>query len=159
MKPEELLPYLRKFITVELDDGTEESGFVANPEAFRDMDDPPSRISLLNGLFRSDVPISRIVSVTLPVREDTIQIPIVDLEGRYGPSPDDLISEAVSNIVEEDTPEDSAEEPEKLLKEEDPEEEILEEKIDEIYQKSLQDTVDIDLDSLLNQELKKTEDQ
>ena len=80
MKAEELTPYLKKFITVTLDDHSEESGYISNPDDFKDPSSPPLKLSLLNGLMNSEVLISRIISVSLPVREDTLKIPIIGFD-------------------------------------------------------------------------------
>lgn len=81
MRLEEVLPYVRKFISAELDDGTVISGYVSNPESFHDGNEDNARIELLNGLQSSKVIIRRIVNITVPDRENTTRIPIVDTEG------------------------------------------------------------------------------
>jgi hypothetical protein len=82
MDPKDLIPYRNKFISATLDDGSIVSGYVSNPEDFSDVEDREDRkILLLNGLLHSEIQVSRIVDITLPEREDTIHIPVVDTDG------------------------------------------------------------------------------
>lgn len=82
MDPKDLIPYRNKFISATLDDGSIVSGYVSNPEDFSDGEDQEDRkILLLNGLLHSEIQVSRIVDITLPEREDTIHIPVVDTDG------------------------------------------------------------------------------
>ena len=76
MRAEELIPYLTKFVTVTLDDFSEVSGYISNPNDFKTLDDSINMV-LVNGLQNSQVPISRIIDICEAVREDTTQIPIV----------------------------------------------------------------------------------
>ncbi|MEE8808369.1 MAG: hypothetical protein SOI44_08135 [Lactimicrobium sp.] len=76
MRAEELIPYLKKFVTVTLDDFSEVSGYISNPNDFKTLDDSINMV-LVNGLQNSQVPISRIIDICEAVREDTTQIPIV----------------------------------------------------------------------------------
>jgi hypothetical protein len=76
MKAVELAPYLQKFITVTLNDGTEISGYISNPEDFRNHLDDDGQVTLVNGLQNSVTEISRIVKVEVAVREDTTEIPV-----------------------------------------------------------------------------------
>ena len=119
MKPEELVPYLKKFITVQLDDGTEDSGYVANPDAFKNPDHKPEKLVLMNGLFNSEVLISRIISVSTPVREDTLKIPIIGFDEEL------------------------------KLPQEEEEEEDMDSKIDALYRESLKENPEFDLYELL----------
>lgn len=77
MDPQEFIPYLRKFIEVTLDDGTKTAGYVTNPDAFKDASFEPTHIELINGLMKSSVPVKRVVSIGLPVREDTVELPVI----------------------------------------------------------------------------------
>ena len=107
MKAEELIPYLKKFITVRLDDNSEESGYIANPDAFKDLSDPPEKLNLLNGLMNSEVMISRIVSVSLPVREDTLKIPIIGFDTNLEPQvQEDDIDEQINTLYQKSLAED-----------------------------------------------------
>ncbi len=76
MRAEEIRPYITKFVTIILDDDTEVSGYIANPEDFKQSSDDIS-IVLVNGLQNSQIPIFRIVGIHEAVREETIEIPIV----------------------------------------------------------------------------------
>ena len=77
MKPNDFIPYLRKFIEVTLDDGSKTNGYVTNPDSFKDTQNEPTHIELINGLMKSSVPLARIVSIGLPVREDTVELPVI----------------------------------------------------------------------------------
>lgn len=77
MDPLEFLPYLKKFIEVTLDDGTRAAGYITNPDAFKNEEQPPTHVELINGLMKSAVPLSRILSIGLPAREDTVELPII----------------------------------------------------------------------------------
>jgi len=81
MEIKDIMPYVRKFISAELDDGTVISGYVSNPESFTDDSREEATIELLNGLQKSKVQISRIIRVFIPDRENTTRIPVVDTEG------------------------------------------------------------------------------
>lgn len=81
MEIKDIMPYVRKFISAELDDGTVISGYVSNPESFADDSREDVTIELLNGLQKSKVQISRIIRVFIPDRENTTRIPVVDTEG------------------------------------------------------------------------------
>ena len=82
MDTKDLMQYKNKFISVRLDDGSVVSGYVSNPDMFsEDENADNNKILLLNGLLHSEIMISRIREVSLPEREDTIHIPVVDTEG------------------------------------------------------------------------------
>ena len=89
MKPEEFLPYLTKFVSVHLDDGTVDSGYIANPADFR-ADDASDhmRVRLINGLLQTEIDISRIRMISLPQREDTTKIPILGFDESFSIGPD-----------------------------------------------------------------------
>ena len=55
MKPEDFGPYLNKFISVRLDDGTTDAGYIANPMDFRDFPDDNMRVRLINGLLQTEI--------------------------------------------------------------------------------------------------------
>lgn len=80
MKAEDLIPYLTKFISVRLEDGTIDSGYIANPADFKNAPEETERVRLINGLLQTEIEISRIRSVTLPPREDTTKIPILGFD-------------------------------------------------------------------------------
>ena len=113
MKKEELIPYLNKFITVTLDDGVTDSGYVSNPKDFKDERTEGLHLQLLNGLFQTEIPLERIIKVEQSVREDTTKIPILGFD----------------------------EEPVRP--------QSIDEQIDELYERSLVDDLDIPLDDLL----------
>ncbi|MBR3358938.1 MAG: hypothetical protein IKG46_14050 [Solobacterium sp.] len=77
MEAQDLLPYLKKFIEVTLDDGSHTAGYITNPDAFRNAEQEPTHVELINGLMKSAVPLSRIVFISLPAREDTVELPII----------------------------------------------------------------------------------
>ena len=112
MRAEELIPYLTKFVTVTLDDFSEVSGYISNPNDFKTLDDSIN-IVLVNGLQNSQVPISRIIDICEAVREDTTQIPIVqessDLVSRtnkkkkaaaFNDRLDELLDKSLSDTLE-----------------------------------------------------------
>lgn len=112
MRAEELIPYLTKFVTVTLDDFSEVSGYISNPNDFKTLDDSINMV-LVNGLQNSQVPISRIVDICEAVREDTTQIPIVqessDLVSRtnkkkkaaaFNDRLDELLDKSLSDTLE-----------------------------------------------------------
>ena len=117
----DLKPFLTKFITVTLDDGTEESGFVANPDAFKNSDNQDGVLVLLNGLLNAEVKVSRIVDVHESVREDTIKIPIIGFD-----TP--LMQEESESINQE-----------------------IDSKLDELFDMSLEDEPNLDLNDLMNE--------
>ena len=77
MNSQDFIPYLKKFIEVTLDDGTKTAGYITNPEAFKDESCAPAHIELINGLMKSSVPVARVVSIGLPAREDTVELPVI----------------------------------------------------------------------------------
>ena len=85
MKPEKFLPFLQKFVTVRLDDGTVDSGYISNPEQFTNNPSDDMDIILVNGLLNSKIPIKRIFSIEEAVSEDTLQIPIVGFDAPLTP--------------------------------------------------------------------------
>ncbi len=113
MNREEILPYLNKFITVTLDDGTADSGYVANPKDFLNESDDDLHLALLNGLFQTEIPIRRIIRIEQSVREETTKIPILGFDEEPVIPP------------------------------------TIDEQIDELYEKSLEDDLNISLDDLL----------
>jgi len=80
MKPDDFLPYLTKFISVKMDDGTTDAGYIANPSDFKDYPSEHMKLRLINGLLYSDIDISRIRSIQQVQREDTTKIPIVGFD-------------------------------------------------------------------------------
>ncbi len=81
MEIKDIMPYVRKFISAKLDDGTVVSGYVSNPESFSDDSETEATVELLNGLQKSKVQVSRIADIFIPDRENTTRIPVVDTEG------------------------------------------------------------------------------
>ena len=80
MRPDDFLPYLTKFVSVRLEDGTTDAGYIANPNDFKNYPDDNMKVGLINGLFQTDIDISRIRSITPVQREDTTKIPIVGFD-------------------------------------------------------------------------------
>lgn len=80
MRPDDFLPYLTKFVSVRLEDGTTDAGYIANPNDFKNYPDDNMKVRLINGLFQTDIDISRIRSITPVQREDTTKIPIVGFD-------------------------------------------------------------------------------
>lgn len=115
MDAEELRPYLARFVTVTLDDGTEISGYIANPEDFREENAEANQIRLVNGLQNSITEISRIIDIKAVNRQDTTEIPVI------GES-----SDVVSRMKKKQS-------------------EDFDEKLDELFDKSLSDTLEVKL--------------
>lgn len=137
----DLKPYLNKFITVTLDDGKEESGFISNPEQFKETTDPDSILVLLNGLMNAEVQISRIVAVRESVREDTVKVPVVGYD-------EPLVD--VNALIKEDEEESRA--IRELLNDENavPGQDTVDAAINELFEQSFTDTMDtVDVTSLL----------
>ncbi len=82
MKAEDLKPYLTKFITAKLDDGSEHTGYITNPEDF-DVPSDDVQVKLINGLYTENIDISRIKELYMPVREDTVSLPVINLTEGY----------------------------------------------------------------------------
>ena len=111
MKANEIAVYLTKFVTAELDDGSEVSGYISNAEEIKQADEGDLDIILVNGLQNSQVPSYRIMRIHEAVREDTLKIPIITESG-------DLYKKKP---------------------------ETMEEKLDELFDKSLSDTLEVRL--------------
>jgi len=84
MERDQVLPYLNKFITVTLEDGSLRSGYVTNPQDFKSPDDHPSELDLVNGFLIENVPLDQIVKIEIQNRENTVSLPVVDLKKGYG---------------------------------------------------------------------------
>ena len=82
MEKEELLPYLNKFITAILQDDSEHSGYVANPDDFKNGEEGRV-LKLLNGMMVDEIPVEQIREIVLPAREDTVALPVIDLKEGY----------------------------------------------------------------------------
>ena len=84
MKKAELLPYLNRFITVTLRDGTEHTGYVSNPQEIKQIgEDDDVKLRLLNGMLTDFVYLSDVLFVKLAEREETTQIPVISLKEGY----------------------------------------------------------------------------
>lgn len=83
MKKDELLPYLNKFITVVLKNTSEHTGYVSNAKEIIESEDEDVILELINGMFTEEVPISEIVYIELPERENTVSIPTIELTNGY----------------------------------------------------------------------------
>lgn len=114
MNTQEIYAYLTKFVTVTLDDGSEVSGYISNPDEIRHAEGDVD-VVLVNGLQNSQVPASRIIDIHESVREETTEIPI--------------ITEA-SDLVTRMNKKTSA---------------LLNDKLDELFDKSLSDTLEVKL--------------
>lgn len=112
MKANEIAVYLQKFVTAELDDGSEVSGYLSNAEEIKQAGTEDLDIVLVNGLQSSQVPSWRIMRIHEAVREDTLKIPIITESG---------------DLFRNNKPE------------------TLEEKLDELFDKSLSDTLEVRL--------------
>lgn len=112
MKANEIAVYLQKFVTAELDDGSEVSGYLSNAEEIKQAGTEDLDIILVNGLQSSQVPSWRIMRIHEAVREDTLKIPIITESG---------------DLFRNNKPE------------------TLEEKLDELFDKSLSDTLEVRL--------------
>ncbi len=143
----DLKPYLNKFITITLDDGKEESGFIANPDAFRQETNEDSVLVLLNGLLNSEVRVSRITAVRESVREDTVKIPIVGFDKPIA-VPKDEVSSDIETLLKEDR-EESASIRELLHSDEDMQPGSVDAAIDQLFEQSLSDTMDVDVTTLI----------
>lgn len=142
----DLKPYLNKFITVTLDDGKEESGFIANPEAFRQETGDDAVLVLLNGLLNAEVRVSRITAVRESVREDTVKIPIVGFDTSAPAVKQEEVPSEIEKLLKEDREESAS--IRKLL-EEDSRPETVDAAIDELFEQSLADTMDVDVTTLI----------
>ena len=87
MNNQELMPYLNKFITVTLEDGTQRSGYVSNPQSIKQPTEDDPELYLVNGFFSEQVKLSRIKDVSVVVREETVSLPVVDLKKGFGQEP------------------------------------------------------------------------
>ncbi|MEE3488686.1 MAG: hypothetical protein VZT48_11360 [Bulleidia sp.] len=88
MKRKEILPYLNKFISVILLDGSEHSGYISNPSDITNAgEDDDVQVSLLNGFFAESVSLRDICFLSLPQRDETVNIPVVDLKSGYTSAP------------------------------------------------------------------------
>jgi hypothetical protein len=154
-----LKPYLNKFITVTLDDGKEESGFISNPEDFKKDANDDGILVLLNGLMNAEVKVSRIVAVRESVREDTVKIPIVGYDAPLVRQDTEELPVNVNEPAKEDREESDT--IQQLLKEDREESESIRQllgddhsadvdaAIDELFDKSFSDTMDVDVTTLL----------
>ena len=143
----DLKPYLNKFITVTIDDGKEESGFIANPEEFKEETRDDSILVLLNGLLNAEVRVSRIVAVRESVREDTVKIPIVGYDTPLAGEDTEELPINVKELLEEDRRE--SESIRELLQANDEDARQVSAAIDELFDKSFSDTMDVDVTTLL----------
>jgi hypothetical protein len=66
----------QKFIRVVLKDGTVHTGYIGNPEDFRDA--MPETMVLVNGLMRDQITIADVADVSFPDRKESTDIPIFD---------------------------------------------------------------------------------
>ena len=92
MKPNDFIPFLTKFVLIELDDGTIDSGYISNPEDFNEDSSDDMKVILLNGLLHSEININRIIRIEEVNREDTTKIPVVGFEDEDKVSEEDLDS-------------------------------------------------------------------
>ena len=84
MKKQELLPYLNRFITATLKDGSEHTGYISNPQEIKQIgDDDDVQIRLLNGMMTDFINLSDVLLVSLAIREETTQVPVIDLKKGY----------------------------------------------------------------------------
>lgn len=84
MKKAELLPYLNRFITVTLRNGSEHTGYISNPQEIKKIgEDDDVRLRLLNGMLTDYVNLSDVLFVKLAEREETTQIPVISLKEGY----------------------------------------------------------------------------
>lgn len=89
MKRKEILPYLNKFVSVILLDGSEHSGYISNPSDIQHAsEDEDVQVSLLNGFFAESVSLQDIRFLSTPQREETVNIPVIDLKSGYTSAPD-----------------------------------------------------------------------
>lgn len=147
MEKIDLKPYLNKFITVTLDDGKEESGFIANPDAFRQETDDNAVLVLLNGLLNAEVRVSRIVAVRESVREDTVKIPIVGFDTPAPAAKQKEVPDEIETLLKEDREESAS--IRELLHDQDVQPESVDAAIDELFEQSLADTMDVDVTTLI----------
>ena len=82
MEKEDLLLYLNKFITAVLEDGSEHSGYISNPEDFK-SGEAGEVLKLINGMMTDEIPVEEIREIILPAREDTVAVPVIDLKEGY----------------------------------------------------------------------------
>ena len=84
MDRDQVLPYLNKFITVTLQDGSIRSGYVTNPQDFKSPEDNPVELDLVIGFLIEILPLDQIVKIEIQNRENTVSLPVVDLKKGYG---------------------------------------------------------------------------
>ena len=83
MNSQDLLPFLSKFITVTLDDGSQRSGYVSNPQQIKHPSSDDPELCLVNGFFTEHVSVSRIINIEVPNRVETVSLPVVDMKKGY----------------------------------------------------------------------------
>lgn len=105
MLVENLKQYIQKFITVTLEDSSEVSGYISNPEEIKDGS--ALTLELVNGLQASSVEIERIIFIHEAVREDTLSIPIISDKDLKKASPqsfddklDELFNKSMDDVLE-----------------------------------------------------------
>ena len=76
MNTDVIKEYVTKFVTVILDDGSEVSGYITNPDEIKNAEGDVD-VLLVNGFQNSQVPSWRIKEIHEAVREDTTEIPII----------------------------------------------------------------------------------
>ncbi|MBE6122632.1 MAG: hypothetical protein IJ130_08245 [Solobacterium sp.] len=77
MKREDLIPYLNKFITVTLHDGSERSGYITNPQDFKHPGAEDPELDMVNGFLIESVKVSDIIKIDVPKREETVSLPVI----------------------------------------------------------------------------------
>ena len=88
MKKAELLPFLNRFVTIALRNGSEHTGYISNPQEIRQIgEDDDVNIRLLNGMLTDYVNLSDVLFVKQAEREETTQIPVISLKEGYKVEP------------------------------------------------------------------------
>lgn len=104
MNFDELQKYITKFVTVELKDHTEVSGYISNPREV--VHGTASDLVLVNGLQSSQIPVINIIDIREAVREDTTEIPIlgesINLKRKqsFDDRLDELLDKSLSETLE-----------------------------------------------------------
>lgn len=83
MKREEVLPFLKSFVTVTLTDGSAASGYISNYSEITEGTSDDIDLKLMNGLLVEHIPLREIALIRDASRENTAAIPVINLKDGY----------------------------------------------------------------------------